>query len=180
MRHSTRSSSEPLGSVAGMYSRCATFALVGVLAVGLVGCAPEAEPDWAAAEAAAQEFEGVASSQEGFLGSGSFRVEGDESQASGESGVVLSYPDDARVDGATTACFGDGTARVGFTVRVGSSWIGVTSVEIECDGAEQVIRFDEAFDAVNAVTIDGARTQGAGGVLVAVVSGMGSPGTVTP
>ena len=56
----------------------------------------------------------------------------------------------------------------------------MTSVEIECDGAEQVIRFDEAFDAVNAVTINGARTQGAGGVLVAVVSGMGSPGTVTP
>lgn len=159
-----------------MRIRYAILTVLGVFVIGLVGCAPQAEPDWPAAEAAAQKFEGVASSQDGFLGSASFRSDREGSQSPDESVVVLSYTNDVLVEGMTIVCFGVGTARLGFTVRVGSSWLGVESAEIECDGAAHVIELDEPFEEVNAVSINGARADGAGGMLVAIVSGVGSPG----
>ena len=158
-----------------MRIRYAFLTVLGVLVAGLAGCAPQAEPDWPAAEAAAQKFEGVASSQDGFLGSASFRSDRKESRSSDESEVVLSYTDDVLVEGVTIVCFGVGTARLGFAVRVGSSWLGVESAEIECDDAAHVIELDEPIEEVNTVSINGARADGAGGMLVAIVSGVGSP-----
>ncbi|WP_127818112.1 hypothetical protein [Microbacterium sp. CPCC 204701] len=51
--------------VGGMRSHRAFFTLLGVLTVGMVGCAPQAEPDWATAQAAAPEFEGAVSGRDG-------------------------------------------------------------------------------------------------------------------
>ena len=159
-----------------MRIRYAVLTVLGLLVTGLAGCAPQAEPDWPAAEAAAQEFEDVASSQDGFLGSASFRSDREGAQSPEELEVVLSYASDVLVEGVTIACFGDGTARLGFAVRVGSSWLGVESAEIECDGDGQAIDLDEPFEEVNAVSISSAGAEGAGAMLVAIVSGVGSPG----
>lgn len=127
-------------------------------------------------EAAAQKFERVASVQEGFLGSASVRSDHDELPSPNESGVALSYTDAVIVEGVTVACFGDGAADIGFAVRVGSSWQGRESARVQCDGAAHAIDLDEPLAHVNAVSINGARADGAGGMLVAVVSGAGSPG----
>lgn len=163
-----------------MRSRPVFLAVLGLLAVGLVGCAPHAEPDWAVAEGAAQQFERAALTEEGFLGSAILRTDGAESQSSAENEVVLSYAAEVRVDGATVACFGEGAVRLGLTVRVGSSWLGTPSAEIECDGVDHALDLDGPLEGVNAVAINAARTDGAGGVLVAVVSGVGSPGELAP
>lgn len=159
-----------------MRIRNASLAVFGVLVVGLVGCTPQTEPDWPTAEVDAQKFVGVASSQDGYLGSASFRSDHEESQLPDESEVVLSYASNVLVEGVTVACFGDGMARVGFTVRVGSSWMDAESAQIDCDGAAHAIELDEPFAEVNAVSFNGARVDGAGGMLVAIVSGVGSPG----
>lgn len=172
----SRSANRWFGSVERMRIRYAFLTVLGLLVAGLAGCAPQAEPDWPAAEAAAQKFEDVASSQDGFLGAASFRSDREGSQSPDRSDVVLSYANDVLVEGATIACFGDGTARLGFTVRVGSSWLGGESAEIECDGAAHAIDLDEPFAEVNAVSINSARAEGAGGMFVVIVSGVGSPG----
>jgi len=156
-----------------MPSRRILLVLSGIVAVGLIGCTPQAEPDWRAEESAAHEFESAASTREGFLGSGSIRVDPGESSQSEDSDVTLSYALDVRIDGMTAACFGGGTARAGVTVRVGSSWTGTEPVDVECDGVENAVEFDEPIDRVNAVRINGMQADGAGSVLVVVLRGWG-------
>ena len=168
--------SQWLGSVGRMRTRSVLPAALCALLAGLVGCAPHAEPDWPTAEAAAQKFERVASSQSGFLGSASVRSDHHELPPPNESEVALSYTEAVLVEGVTLACFGEGAADIGFNLRVGSSWLGGDSARIECDGAAREINFDEPFADVNGVSISGARADGAGGMLVAVISGVGSPG----
>jgi hypothetical protein len=147
------------------------LALSAVIAFALVGCTAPAEPDWATAEAEAENFGEVALTQGASLGSATLRLEPQESSSSDDGVVVLSYESGERVDGVTVTCFGEGTALVGLATQIGSSWMGADSVELNCGEDGDVATLGEPTDGVNAVSISGSLTEGAGAVLAAVVEG---------
>lgn len=152
-------------------SRRALSVVVSVLiAVGVSSCASAPEPEWDLGEAGAGDFTEAATSAEGFLGAGSFRV-GPETPAQDEPSVTLDYPVDARLDGLRVACFGEGQIRFGFSSRSASSWTGSDPIDVDCDGEANQVSFPEPLEHVDAISFHGALNKGSGAVVAVVVSG---------
>lgn len=161
-----------------MRNRLAPLALAAVLVAGLTGCASPAAVDEESSELSPRELEVLAASQDGFLGSGTFQF-GEQEWVKPDE-IVLSYESPVRVDGVTFACFGGATVRAGYTLRVGSSWLGGESVEVECDGVADTTPLSDPVSGVNAVQFTGALVDGNGAVLVSIVSGEGAVGDDGP
>ena len=123
----------PAATLIAMCQHRTLLVLPVVLAVTLSACASSPEPDWVAAQSEADSFTEASSMSASFLGSGSLHVMQDSPVAFGEGGVTLSFRTGVRVDEISVACFGDGEARFGVTVRTDSSWTGSNSITLACD-----------------------------------------------
>ena len=146
-----------------------------VLAISLTSCASTPEIDWELAQNEANKFNEAAMSAKGSLGGGSLRV-GQGAPATDESGIVLNCASGARMTGINVSCFGKGTIRFGFTTQSGSNWRDSDSVDVVCDGAENVVPVSEALSRVevDAVQFNGVLSEGSGGVLAVAFSGVAS------
>ena len=142
-----------------------------VLAVTLSGCASSPEPDWEAAQSQADSFTEASSTSASFLGAGSLHAMQDPPAAFGEGGVTLSYPSAVRVDEISVACFGDGEARFGVSVRVGSSWTGSDSITLACGSEVHTLPLSAPLEAINAISLNGTVEKRAGAVIAAVITG---------
>ncbi|PRB68778.1 hypothetical protein [Arthrobacter sp. MYb213] len=146
-----------------------------ILAVSLTSCASTPEIDWEQAQNEANKFNEAAMAAKGSLGGGSLRV-GQGTPASDESGIVLTYASGARMTGLSVSCFGEGIIHFGFTTQSGSNWRDSDSVDLFCDGEDNVVPVSEALSRVevDAVQFNGVLSEGSGGVLAVAVSGVAS------
>lgn len=172
--------STQFGTVEDMRIRHAALVPLAALAICLTACTARAEPDLRAAEEQASEFAAQAEAGNAFLGAGSLSLNSQDTAPSDDEGVTLTYPSEMRVDEVRVACFGEGKVSFGYAVRIDSSWLGDESVDVACDGVENVLTPLEPFEDVTAVNLNGILVEGPGAVLVAVVSGAGEPGESTP
>lgn len=140
------------------------------LAVILAACASP-ETDWRAAEVEASAFLEAASSGADVLGSGSYPSRPGNEPLGGNAGVELTYESGHRVDGVRMACFGDGGGRFGVVVRTESTWTGLESVALVCDGTDQELSMSAPIADVNAIRVSGVPDHGSGAVVAAVIYG---------
>lgn len=163
-----------------MRTRLPALAATALLALVLSACTPQPAPDWQALEGSADDYLEYAAAQDDALGSGSMRLSPEDPAPSEEGGVTLEYDADVQVTRVSVACFGDGTAQFGYTVRTGSNWVGEQSVELSCNGEEETLTPGQPGDGVNAIRFNGILNDGSGAVLAASVSGEGAPGEPAP
>lgn len=144
------------------------LAIALTLAVALAGCAP-GEPDWDAAQEAADAFVESSSPADGALGAASGRMSPGVDRAPGE-GITLTFPDSARIDDIELVCFGGGEAMMSVEAEHPAGSTGI-EVEVRCDGDSTRAELPEPRDRITAVTVDGELSSGTGAVFAAVVTG---------
>lgn len=151
-----------------MRRRRPLLVIVVALAASLTACAA-GEPDWDAAQNAADAFVESSSPADGALGAASGRMPPGVGRAPGE-GITLTFPESARIDGVELVCFGGGAAVMSVEAEhpAGSSGL---EVEVRCDGESTRAGLPEPRDRITAVTVDGELSSGAGAVFAAVVTG---------
>ena len=142
--------------------------LLAVLAAGLSSCASPSGTDWNAMQDEADRIVETWTAEEGSLGAATLLSGAQDSPSEDDGGIILSFPSAMRVDSIVATCFGDGTARFGYSTDSAESTSISDSVDILCDGAETEIPLAVHADAVHfrAVLVSGK-----GAVVAAAVSG---------
>lgn len=149
----------------------------------LAGCAPEEEPDPSANEAAAEAFTLEATQRaedgDGYLGlAGVLLGPEDGADEEGEGNVTLDYPEPVELHAVRAACFGGGSARIGYTVALAT---GTTSSydreSIACDGEEAVLEPNRPLTDAVEITVHFVHESGPGSSAVAVLEGVEEPET---
>ncbi|KFF58817.1 hypothetical protein JF66_15720 [Cryobacterium sp. MLB-32] len=161
----------PAATLIAMHQHRSLLVFPVVIAMTRSACASSPELDWEAAQSQANAFTEASSTNASFLGAGSLHAMQDPPAAFGEGGATLSYPSGVRVDEISVACFGDGEARFGVTVRTGSSWTGSDSITLACDNEVHTLPLSTPLESVNAISLNGTVEKGAGAVIAAVITG---------
>lgn len=162
----------PDATLTAMRHRRSVLVISVALSVCLSSCASPPEPDWQAAYSQATAFTEAASTSASFLGAGSLLAVPNSEVRLDDPGVTLAYPSEVRVDDISVACFGDGEAQFGVTVRTASSWTSMDSITLNCDSEVHTVPFSAPFERVNAISLNGIVEEGAGAVIAAVITGV--------
>ena len=159
-------------TMAVMRRRGSLLLILVALVVSLSACGSSSELDWEAAQSQANAFTEAASASARFLGAGSLHSIPNAHLPLDEPMATLSYPSEVRISEISVACFGDGEAIVGVTVRTASSWTGMDPITLTCDSEVHAVPLSAPLEHINAISLNGIVEKGAGAVIAAVITGV--------
>lgn len=142
------------------------------LAFSLSSCASSVEPDWEATQAQANAFIEASSTGASYLGAGYLHAEPNAEVPFDQPRVTLTYPSEVRINEISVACFGDGEAHFGVTVRTASSWTGIAPITLTCDSEVHTVPLSAPLEHINEISLTGSLEKGAGAIIAGVITGV--------
>ena len=153
--------------------RCRSLLVIPVaLAFSLSSCASSVEPDLTAAQAQANAFIEASSTETSYLGAGYLHAEPNSEVPFDQPRVTLTYPSEVRINAISVACFGDGEAHFGVTVRTASSWTGIAPITLTCDSEVHTVPLSAPLEHINEISLTGTLEKGAGAIIAGVITGV--------